>query len=117
MLNPAIERQTFFKKTVFQWLKAKKVAEILKPIGWKQKRVTEILKPMSWKKNCLTLVENKKLFKILNSAVESKKSCQQIFELAVENKKVIKHFSTWKQKCFPVHGWKQQVAKNFKPRG
>ena len=54
MLNPAIERQTFFKKTVFQWLKAKKVAEILKPIGWKQKRVTEILKPMSWKKNCFT---------------------------------------------------------------
>ena len=100
MLNPAIERQTFFKKTVFQWLKAKKVAENLKPIGWNkkkywksetywlkakkilknlkptdwnQKRVTEILKPMSWKKNCLTLVENKKLFKILNSAVESKK--------------------------------------------
>jgi len=33
MLNPAIERQTFFKKTVFQWLKAKKVAENLKPIG------------------------------------------------------------------------------------
>ena len=33
--------------------------------------------------------------------MKAKKSCQQIFKLAVENKKVIKHFSTWKQKCFP----------------
>jgi len=85
MLNPAIERQTFFKKTVFQWLKAKKLLKIWNLLV-ETKKNTENLKPIGWKQ--------KNYWKILNPPIEIKKELRKFWNLWVERKTVLQWLKT-----------------------